>query len=468
MFDQQLEKTRYKNKENENLVRENKTVQEFQKKQKRKKIIIRYSLLLFLILTAIGTGGYFYAIKQTNPSVVIDNFRQAVEDNDVSQLVKLINQGNPKLDANKEMVRAYIDFLKENKQEYYKALADLKIPSNSVTLDDKANKWFSLEQNSKMWGYFDKYKLVVQPYYLEVTSTFDHTKFYLNDDLQGELDDNKKLRIGPILPGDYTLTAQYEGEFSTLKKDQKLKFSEAVENVLEVGVPLEGFYVNIITNSNALIYINGTKSSIDPTNALNIGPFSTDNSIEVYAEMETEGGLVKSNTSEITRAEDIYLNFDFSKTELVSTESSTETYNSETETEEGTEEPNNLESAYMDEYELSSFMNNLAQQNVIAINTNDFSQVSSFIHENAPGYKETRDYIDYAYKKGITEEFLGLTVLNYKQLDELTWEVTTEEEYNIYFGDGTEKYKKFISRYSIRNDNTGLLVNRLLNTEEVE
>jgi hypothetical protein len=184
--------------------------------------------------------------------------------------------------------------------------------------------------------------------------------------------------------------------------------------------------------------------------------------------METEGGSVKSNTSEITRAEDIYLNFDFSKTELVSTESSTETYNSETETDEGTEESNNVESAYMDEYELSSFMNNLAQQNVIAINTNDFSQVSSLIHENAPGYKETRDYIDYAYKKGITEEFLGLTVLNYKQLDELTWEVTTEEEYNIYFGDGTAKYKRFISRYSIRNDNTGLLVNRLLNTEEVE
>jgi uncharacterized membrane protein YvbJ len=425
--------------------RENKTVQEYQKKQKRQKLIFRYTFLILFVIAVTGTGAYFYAEKQTDRSVVIEEFKQAVKEKEIEKLVKLINHGNSEIKANKKMAEAYIQFLKENEIEYNKALDELRIQDGGMVKDSRGNRWFSLEKDGKLWGYFDKYKIAVQPYYIEATSNFKYTEFFLNDDSHGELDEEKRIKIGPILPGSYTLAAKCKGTYSTLEKEKELNFAEAQDNLLEVVLPLEGVLVNIITN------------------ALGIGPFAPRDKIEIFAKLETDGGPITSNTVQVTREEDIYLDFDYSNAELVSKGADVEI-----EEKEDPDESNETDFSNVNEYDLSSFMNNFIQESVIAINTHDFNAVSSYLNENAPGYKETKEYLDYTYEKGITEEFQSLTLLDYKQLDEGNLEVKTEEEYTIYFADGTNKYKKFISRYSVSNNYSGFLVNRLLSTKEIE
>ena len=89
----------------------------------------------------------------------------------------------------------------------------------------------------------------------------------------------------------------------------------------------------------------------------------------------------------------------------------------------------------VDELDLEYFMVEYNDWSVIAINTNDYSQVSNLIVPGSPREKEQSDYIGYLNSKDITEEHLGTTLESYKSIDDTTVEVTTKETFNIQYPD---------------------------------
>ncbi|MGI2327584.1 TcaA NTF2-like domain-containing protein [Planococcus sp. YIM B11945] len=116
--------------------------------------------------------------------------------------------------------------------------------------------------------------------------------------------------------------------------------------------------------------------------------------------------------------------------------------------------------------EVEYFMGEYNASSVIAMNAGDFSYVSFLIDENGPKWKESADYIDYVYSKGITEECLGTTVEKIETIDDATIKVTTIEKYHIY---GTEKpgEKTFRSVNLLKKDGSSWLVNKLISTTEI-
>ncbi|MNS15525.1 Membrane-associated protein TcaA [compost metagenome] len=116
---------------------------------------------------------------------------------------------------------------------------------------------------------------------------------------------------------------------------------------------------------------------------------------------------------------------------------------------------------------IQSFMNDYLTISVYAINDRSFDEVASYIDPSGPAYKESSSYIDHLNEKGITEELLSQTVTDFKaSADSKSYEVTTTEEYNINYNDGTTKYKKFKSVYKLVVIDGSLKMNKLISTKE--
>lgn len=117
---------------------------------------------------------------------------------------------------------------------------------------------------------------------------------------------------------------------------------------------------------------------------------------------------------------------------------------------------------------IAPFVENYVYTSVDAINSRDFSYVSGLIDPSSKDYiKEVSNYIDYLEEKEITEELLDIEIVDIKEKNDTTFIVSTQEEYQIYYSDGTAKHKTFNSKYEVKSTPDGYRMYKLIETKEV-
>lgn len=131
-------------------------------------------------------------------------------------------------------------------------------------------------------------------------------------------------------------------------------------------------------------------------------------------------------------------------------------------------EANNTQKKSITDDDVKLFIQDYNKKAVEAINNYDFSIVEHYLDKDGKVYKEQKDYIAHLKSKGISEKLLNTEVKTVKKLDDKTYEVSTLEQYNITYGDGSQKTKNFNSSYRVVIlENNELRVNELLNTTEI-
>jgi uncharacterized membrane protein YvbJ len=355
--------------------------------QKRKKVLSMIGIVAAaLILVSVCTGLYFNEKKKSDPTLVVSQFEKAVKDHDTRKIMSMINQGDARLEADKEMVEGYLKYLNANPQLLDPSIEELvrkanlikKNSSVSASNEKLANEWFDISKTDKKWGLINQYQVEVKPFYVEVNSNLSDTVIFLNGEEKGEVNDDTPVKIGPILPGIYEVEATYTGTYSTLEEKKKLDFSKAEDNLLQVGIQLTGSFITFVTDPDADIYINGKKSGINPSYAVDIGPITTDGSVTVYAELETEDDTLKSNTVTITNDQDVYLNFDYSAASLVkSPETEVESVDSTSDTNDTSDTNYSSDTTAFTGVDESSDVENTIRAHYGAISNDDFVKAHS-------------------------------------------------------------------------------------------
>jgi membrane-associated protein TcaA len=416
-----------------------------EKKKPNKLAIILAAAGIFLLVA--GFAAYKVGESLTGPEKVIEEFSNNIKAENIDEVMKAINMGQTDIEADRKMTEGYIEFLQDQDELLASSLKDLEEQGERLGSDTKPasgdleNSLFTIKKDGKKWLVFDRYIISVKPYYVNVYSNFEGSKVYVNDDQVGKIKEDEPLKVGPILPGEHELKIVYKGEYSNLEDQMKLDFSEAENNILEADLELEAAFVDVYSNyEDATLFINGKDSGMLVEDAYEIGPFAIDGTITLHAEKEFETGTIKSDEVTIEDSGSIELYIDY-------------------------EEPVEPE---LDEEYFSTFMHEYGTYSVAAINNNDFSIVQNFLNPEGPAYQESKDYIEHTSEKGITEELLALTVGNVETIDENNVKVFTFEEYDITYGDGTTKYKKFVSSYQLTLVEGEYLIHKLLSTEEVD
>lgn len=116
--------------------------------------------------------------------------------------------------------------------------------------------------------------------------------------------------------------------------------------------------------------------------------------------------------------------------------------------------------------ELQSFFEYYVSQSVYAINARDFSYVEDLMTDDGPRKKEAKDYIVYLESKGITEQFIDVTVEKVEAVSTNTWRVTTTDEFIIYNPDGS-KERKYTTVVTVKQVDGDWLVHELVSTVEI-
>lgn len=114
--------------------------------------------------------------------------------------------------------------------------------------------------------------------------------------------------------------------------------------------------------------------------------------------------------------------------------------------------------------DLEHFLQNYGYSTMDAIRMNDFSYTEPYLDPNGKSYNESREYIAYLNSKNISENLLTLEVTDVFNLNDETYQVNTYEEYDIFYEDGSSKFKSFNSQYKVKLIDGQLYINELIDT----
>lgn len=120
-----------------------------------------------------------------------------------------------------------------------------------------------------------------------------------------------------------------------------------------------------------------------------------------------------------------------------------------------------------DTADLTRFMTEYMDATMESIKSHDFSIAAPYIDPAGKKYSQQKEYTAYLNQKNITEDLLNFEVTKVEPILN-GYQVNTSEEYNITYGDGSVKHKKFKSVHKIQQQANGSLgVNELISSTEV-
>ncbi|WP_159433177.1 zinc ribbon domain-containing protein [Bacillus massilinigeriensis] len=423
----------------------------------KKPLSFKNKIALFsglIVILFIG-GLHFYFSSQAKPTKVVEAFTQAIQQKDSEKLADLINEGQTKDQISEDEAAAFLTYLlKENDAgeivEKLNKQADQikKIKEIKPIIDTYGNKLVTLQQGKKKWGLYNQFYLQFYPIQLNVSSNLGGTDLLLNGKKLKHLKNSDTFEnVGYVFPGKQEIKGIYNGDYTKMTKSGELDFSLSSKNKLDVSFNFDGQYVIVYSNyDDAVLYVNGKNTGVLVADIDELGPIETDGSLTVFAERKQDGKTVKSNKVKIVDESNVWLLFEEEEEKVETAVKTSDSVSNE---------------------EIEQFMETYFYTSVSAINSRDFSISEPFLDPKGKSYKESKNYISYIEENGITENFQGMEIKEVKKTKE-GYQVKTEEGYNIYYGDGSAKYKEFQSQFLLTQHEDGLKVHTLQKTEEIK
>jgi uncharacterized membrane protein YvbJ len=289
------------------------------KKKSSKRIMILFSSIFTLIILAVIIV-FFLGKDRFSPEQVVSAFETAVNDQDANELVDLLHSSTESLEITEENTKILIDYLLDNPDAFGNLKSRLNdqvefINStsnqiNGTAYQDETYATINVMQDGKQWLFFDDYKLVVIPGYIQLYLDEEnkYTTLYINDKEVEATEENTSF--GPYMPGAYTAKAVFNNTYVTLEEEETLSLfamgQEAVGHSFEMPIAETTVYSVV---SDAQLYINGEESDITLDEGKQvIGTFPNDESVTLQIDKEYPWGHVKSEEKVIT--DDNHVNFD--------------------------------------------------------------------------------------------------------------------------------------------------------------
>jgi uncharacterized membrane protein YvbJ len=276
-----------------------------------KEFKIMIGSLLFVILAAAGIygAGKYYA----DDDRLIERFEQAVQSGKSDKLYQLLGPANEEVKFEQKTADDMVAYLQANSSVLAQVIQQLELQSEQLSTGEKEAQagndegafLYLNKKAGKRWIIFDDYELQVKRYMVPVQANFEGVRILVNGKEAGALDKvEDQLQVGPLLPGEHTIEAVYEGEYTTLKKVEKLSLFPLAGYEDRVELVLEGEYVNITSNNpDARIFINGVNIELKVESGQRIGPIAVDGSNTLFLEAAYPWATVLSDETPIDAVE---------------------------------------------------------------------------------------------------------------------------------------------------------------------
>ncbi|MEH6942732.1 zinc ribbon domain-containing protein [Bacillus sp. JJ722] len=411
----------------------------------------KITILSILLVVAIVIITHFIMKNIYTSHKSVEMFEQALQGKDYNKLAEIMNDGQDVVEVDSAQAKEYAQYLDEH-VDTSKVMKYLRTAASKLDHDEKVkpykdyeNKLLLLEKGKKKWGIYTQYDLKFYPIAVYASADYENTDIFLNDEKATTIgEDDTQSLVGYLFPSKVTLEATYKNDYINLSTKDELYFDEASHNKLEVPIELDAEEVVVYSNDDsAVLFVNGKSTGQKIADIDYFGPVKTDESITFHAERKVNGKVEKTESVKVDD-EVVHLLFNEDK-KIVS------------------EEPVIPEFTEEDVY---VFMKDYYTSAVEAINSGDFSRVSDMLDPTGKAYRESKDYGEYLFNKGITEELQGMELNSFKQSGN-GFEIVTKEHYTIFYEDGSEKNKVFETKNYATVFDGELKIHTLISTTEL-
>ncbi|MBP2077042.1 zinc ribbon domain-containing protein [Oceanobacillus polygoni] len=257
---------------------------------KKQKMIVSVAAGLFVIFA----GFYMWGKSYMSAENTVERFVEALkeENQKVIQNIAVLNYDSELSDAE---IEALISLAKAD-NEYINLAA---ISSERFLAE---NELFTLVQNGKWLGIFDRLSISVKSQYIEVYNPFEGVVNTFNDsEISIHEDEDYRIVYGPMSPGIYNLSSKFSGEYTEVEANDTVILADEYSDWVMHDVELEADYVMLdLYNTNgvpvekAYIELNDQQINFNDSLVINeLGPLDLDGSITVTPVIETKWGKVK-------------------------------------------------------------------------------------------------------------------------------------------------------------------------------
>lgn len=381
----------------------------------KKRNKLPYIILPLITILLLAVGFFFIKSKVMSRTDVLNTFTEAISSKNADALQKVLYSEDSRLPINKDNCTILLEYFESNPSELNTINKILLKEDNSSEIP------LSLEEVGKEFLLFPKYRICVQPVYINVKTNFPKINVKIKD--KNYTDFDKTSEIGPLMPGRYELIADTNTKY--LKTKEELSVNLFREPKSEITLFSDLKRINITSDKpDAKVYVDNIDTKLTVKDCRDFGPISSDCQI-VGVIKEGDKTLITEPSSAYT--DEVYL--DFRNVQLM--------------------EDNFKE-------RLFSFLESYCQDFAYSVNYNQFSYVSDYLEYGSQIYKEQEKSIPSIHNQDIRERFDSIELLDYtydKSKNEGT--ITTKEIYGITIGVNPTKVETFKNKYNFKVDING-------------
>jgi len=381
--------------------------------KKSKIVMVLFAVLIIALIVIIKVGN-----SLSDPNKLVTRFEKDVASNNTPDLATILYSDDSRLKVDSKSIAPLLSYFKSTPAYFNEVVENLKndalSPKDITNLSITSGNTLTLANVGKNFLIFPKYKINIKPSYVKITSTIKDVTFSINNTSIGKSDtDNSTKEFGPYIPGNYSILANYKGDYVTLSKPYSVDLISPNNGITELSVFEDMSYLNITSdNPNAEIYVNGKDANVKVKDATQFGPIQS--SSKIYATYIENGRTLKSEEYTVATGDtELYLSFENATTDL-----------------------NDVQT------QLKDLLSNYTSYFVMAVNTNNISLIDPYVTIGSGLYKAQQSFIPTTYSNGIKEEILSTYITKYNISDDnKSGSITTSEVYNIIAKDGTSSNK---------------------------
>lgn len=254
-------------------------------------------LIPLLIVVIFGAVAYFTGKYLTDPSRTVAAFEQAVRDQNVHELKKLILPNEP-ADVNDNQIQAMLRLFDSQPDTYRAIVASLNQSAKSPDIIQPDNMLYYLQKSGKKYLIFDNYRIGTDSIQAKITTNLQDMQVGIlgvgHSKTADQADSNmpQTLDVGPVIPGEYT----FYGKSKALNTSKMVSLTSAGKNV-----DFSGVYIQVRSNiRDAELYVNGKDTGKTIAEAGAYGPFKKNDTPVFYAKYTVNGQSIQTDPVSIS------------------------------------------------------------------------------------------------------------------------------------------------------------------------
>lgn len=390
---------------------------------RRKKEVkkMRWLLSSMLLLFALLFGSYKYAQYYYDPLHELEALDEAITRSDLDTFLQFVSFQSADALLDEEAFFEYIRAEEWNttiKKQYRDIIKNGRpFPDHVDLFSVGGSVLFTLQKESVFLSLFDSFKLVAIPQTVTFQVDVDELELTFRDETYTITEEDGIFSL-LIYPGDYDVIVTAKNEYGSFRSEEILSIQAIEEDSYNVNLPMKHVYVDAQTGfETATVYIDDETTENTVLDIEQIGPFPEDSSMKVHAVWtDDDGEQIVSNvvyTDEIENSDTVYFTFDTRY---------------------------KLQTDQLDNEAVGQFILHFRDAYERAVNDANYAEIKPFLKEKGAAEKELQKFVKDMGDGNYYYDFLENNVLSVKEIDETTFEVTTNETFEFIDDDSTHYF----------------------------